>query len=147
VNLGPTVIDGVREVAMLDRSVLLDQVRRHWEYVSKDVDRAHEIYHDDAVLEFPQSGERFEGVANFREWRRRYPADLRFRIRRITARDDVAVVECSISYDGRPWQFGVQLLEFRGDKVARERIYVMDGWQAPKWRAPWRADTPADPPE
>ena len=51
---------------MPDQSVLLDQVRRHWEYVTKDVDRAHKIYHDDAVLEFPQSGERFEGVANFR---------------------------------------------------------------------------------
>ena len=68
---------------MLDQSVLLDQVRRYWEYAGKDADRAHEIYHDDAVLEFPQSGERFEGVANFREWRRKYPADLRFRIRRM----------------------------------------------------------------
>ncbi|WP_143111449.1 hypothetical protein [Arthrobacter sp. ov118] len=38
----------------------------------KDEDIAHEIYHDDAVLEFPQSGERFEGVENFREWRRQY---------------------------------------------------------------------------
>jgi hypothetical protein len=74
------------------------------------------------VLEFPQSGERFEGVANFREWRRRYPADLRFRIRRIIAREDLVVAEVSVSYDGGPWQYGVQLLEFRGDRVARERI-------------------------
>ncbi len=44
---------------MLDQSVLLDQVRRHWKYLGKDSDRAHEMYHDDAVLEFPQSGERF----------------------------------------------------------------------------------------
>jgi len=51
---------------MLGQSVLLDQVRRYWEYVGKDADREHELYHDDAVLEFPQSGERFEGVANFR---------------------------------------------------------------------------------
>ena len=28
-----------------------------------DLDARHEIYHTDAVLEFPQSGERFEGVA------------------------------------------------------------------------------------
>jgi hypothetical protein len=56
------------------------------------------------------------------------------------------VVEVSVSYDGGPWMYGVQLLEFRDDKVARERIYVMDGWEAPEWRAPWRADTPADPP-
>jgi ketosteroid isomerase-like protein len=132
---------------MPDQSVQLDQVRRHWEYLGTDEKRAHEMYHDDAVLEFPQSGERFEGVANFREWRRLYPADLRFRIRQITAREDLVVVECSISYDGGPWQYGVQLLEFRDDKVALERIYVMDGWEAPEWRAPWRADTSAAPPD
>jgi hypothetical protein len=40
-----------------------------------------------------------------------------------------------------------QLLEFRGAKVARERIYVMEVWEAPEWRARWRSDTPADPPE
>ena len=48
-----------------------------------DVANAHEIYHDDAVLEFPQSGERFEGVDTFTAWRGQYPADVTFRIRRI----------------------------------------------------------------
>ena len=132
---------------MLDASVRLEVVRRYWEYAGADVDRAHEIYHDDAVLEFPQSGERFDGVANFTEWRRQYPADVRYRVRRITAREDVVVVEVSVSYDGGSEMYGVQLLEFRDDKVARERIYVVDAWEAPEWRAPWRADTPADPPE
>lgn len=108
---------------MPDQSVLLEKVRRYFEYAGKDVDRAHEIYHDDAVLEFPQSGERFEGVANFREWRRQYPAEVRFRVRRVTAREDLVVVEVSASYDGGPWGCGVQLLAFRDEKVARERIY------------------------
>jgi hypothetical protein len=132
---------------MPDPSVLLDQVRRYFEYAGADVDRAYELYHDDAVLEFPQSGERFEGVATFTEWRRRYPTKVAYRLRRITAREDLVAVELSVSYDGRPWQFGVQLLEFRGDKVARERIYIMEGWEAPEWRAPWRSPTPADPPD
>jgi SnoaL-like domain len=130
---------------MSDTSIQLERVRDHWEHIGTDVDRAHEMYHDDAVLEFPQSGERFEGVATFREWRRKYPADLQFRIRRISSREDLVVVECSISYDGGPWRLGVQILEFRGDKVARERIYVTEGWEAPPWRAPWRSATPADP--
>ena len=102
-------------------------VQRHWEHLGADHDLAHEIYHDDAVLEFPQSGERSEGVANFKEWRGRYPADVSYRIRRMTASGNLVVVECSISYDGGPWQFGVQLLDFRGDKVERERIYVTAG--------------------
>jgi SnoaL-like domain len=130
---------------MADQSARLEVVRRYWEYAGADVDRADEIYHDDAVLEFPQSGERFEGVTGFTEWRRRYPAEVSYRVRRVAVRDDLAVVEVSVTYDGRATMLGVQLLEFRGDKVARERIYVMDGWEAPAWRAPWRTDTPADP--
>lgn len=130
---------------MGDQAAQLAQVHRHWEHIGTDVDISHEMYHDDAVLEFPQSGERFEGVANFKEWRSQYPADVRYRIRRMTAREDLVVVECSLSYNGGPWQFGVQLLDFRGAKVARERIYVMEGWEAPEWRARWRSETPADP--
>ena len=41
---------------------------RHWQFEGIDYDKSHEIYHEDAVLEFPQSGERFEGVANFTKW-------------------------------------------------------------------------------
>ena len=132
---------------MPEPTMVLDKVRRYWEYAGADVDRAHELYHDDAVLEFPQSGERFEGVASFTEWRRQYPAEVRYRVRRITAREDLAVVEVSASDNGGLWQFGVQLLEFRDDKVVRERIYVTEGWEAPQWRARWRSDTPADSPE
>ncbi len=70
----------------IDEASVRAQLERHWEYAGTDQDIAHEIYHDDAVLEFPQSGERFEGVQNFREWRRQYPAVLEFRIRRIRGR-------------------------------------------------------------
>jgi len=130
---------------MMDDGALLRALKRHWEYAGRDEDLSHEIYHEDAVLEFPQSGERFEGVANFREWRRQYPAWLQFHTRRITHRDDLVVVENLISYDGAPWMFSVNLLEFRDDKVAHERIYIMDGWDAADWRAPWRSKNLADP--
>ena len=51
----------------------------------------HDLYHDDAVLEFPQSGERFEGLDNFREWRDQYPAEVTMRVRRISGSGDVWV--------------------------------------------------------
>jgi hypothetical protein len=38
---------------------------------------------------------------------------------------------------------GIAVLEFRGDRVATERIYVTETWEAPDWRAPWRAATAA----
>jgi SnoaL-like domain len=131
---------------MLDDAELVRQLERHWEYSGRDEDISHEIYHEDAVLEFPQSGERFDGVANFREWRRQYPAWLQFHIRRITHRGDLVVCENLISYDGAPWMFTVNLLEFRDDKVAHERIYIMEPWDPAQWRAPWRSDTTADGP-
>ena len=130
---------------MLAEAELLEALRRHWEYAGKDEDLAHEIYRDDAVLEFPQSGERFEGVENFREWRRQYPADLKFHLRRITHRDDLVVTEYLISYNGAPWQFTVSIMEFREEQIAHERVYIMDGWEAASWRAEWRAERSADP--
>jgi hypothetical protein len=66
--------------------------------------------------------------------------------RRITHRDDLVVGENLISYNGAPWKYSVSLLEFRGDKVTYEFIYIMDGGEAAEWRAPWRANTLADPP-
>ena len=49
------------------------------------------------------------------------------------------VAEISISYGGGPANFGVSILEFRDDKIARESIYVAEGWEAPEWRAQWRS--------
>lgn len=130
---------------MTDDSVILQQVNKHWEALRDgDAERAQEVYHPDAVLEFPQSGERFEGLANFKEWRSRYPAKVGYKLRRVTVRDDVAIVECSVSYNDGPWQFGIQVLKFRGDLVANERIYVMEAWEAPAWRAEWRSATASE---
>ena len=106
-------------------------------------DVAHEIYTPDAVLEFPQSGERFDGVENFEPWRAQYPAtQIDLDVRRVRGSGNDRVVEMRIRYDGGPVNFGVQILEFRGDKVVRETIYVMDGWAAPEWRSRWWAGPP-----
>ena len=70
---------------------------------AREEDVAHEIYVDDAVLEFPQSGERFDGVENFKEWRRQYPATkVEFDVRRVRGGGDVWVVELRVRYDGGP---------------------------------------------
>ena len=114
-------------------------LEQHFEHAGSDLDRAHAMYHDDAVLEFPQSGERFEGVENFREWRSKYPADTAYEFREVRGRDDLWVAELSVTYDGGPRNFGVSILELRGDKIARESIYVTEGWEPPEWRAQWRA--------
>lgn len=116
-----------------------DLIRRYWESSASGEDLSDEVYHDDAVLEFPQSGERFEGLANFREWRNEYPASVTLEVREMRGEGDLWVVEGAVSYDGGPGQPALNVLEFRGEKVARETIYVTETWEAPEWRARWRA--------
>jgi hypothetical protein len=121
----------------VDRDAALAVMKQYLE--ASDPYVAHEIYHEDAVLEFPQSGERFEGVENFRAWRAEYPAQVDFEIRDIRGRDDFWVGELRVRYDDGPWNYGVSIMEFRGDKIARETIYGAEPWEAPEWRKPWRA--------
>jgi hypothetical protein len=120
-------MDGAQVRAMLEQH-----------FTSDDPHISHEMYRDDAVLEFPQSGERFVGVENLREWRSAYPADTKVEFREIRGGDDVWVAEVSISYDRGAPNYGISILEFRDEKIARESIYVTEGWDPPGWRAQWR---------
>jgi hypothetical protein len=115
------------------------QIQRFWDHVGKDPEISHEIYRDDAVLEFPQSGERFEGLANFKEWRTKYPAKVTLEMRNLRGSGDLWVVEGLISYDGGDKKPTVAILVFQDDKVVRETIYLGEPWEPPEWRAPWRA--------
>ncbi len=128
----------------MDENAARAALRRYIEYSGVDQDISHEIYHDDddAVLEFPQSGERFEGLENFREWRRIHPAKTEFEIRRLRGSGDPWVMELIVTYDGGTSLFGVSVFEFRGDEVSRETIYGGEPWDAPEWRARWRAVPP-----
>ena len=123
----------------IDRDQRIAEVRRHMEVVGVDVDAEHEIYHPDAVLEFPQSRERFDGVENFRAWRGQYPGKVRLRATKIVGDGDVWVGFGEISYDDGLSQPAVAVLEYRGDLVAHETIYVTEHFAAPAWRARWRA--------
>jgi hypothetical protein len=80
------------------------------------------------VLEFPQSGERFEGVENFREWRRQHPAHLSMHTRRITHRDDFVVGENLISYDGGPWMYLPSACSSSG--ATKSRTSASTSWTA-----------------
>jgi hypothetical protein len=76
---------------------------------------------------------------NFREWRSGFPGSVTFDIRRIRGADDVWVAEITVGYDGGEPQYGVDVLEIRNGKIVRETIYVSEPFDAPDWRAEWRA--------
>ena len=110
----------------------LDQ---HWAASdANDFETEHRIYHEDAVLDYPQSGERTRGRSNIQKQRSTQPSKKRFAVRRILGGGDLWVTEFTLTYDGKP-SYTVSIMEFRGDKVARETQYFADPFVAPTWRA------------
>ncbi|MGK5441102.1 nuclear transport factor 2 family protein [Micromonospora sp. URMC 105] len=101
-----------------------------------DIARASEIYADDAVVEWPQGGERLRGRANITAFRSRYPARQEFQLHRTIGCGNLWVNEYTIRYDDRP-MMAVGIMEFRDGKVVRERIYFGEPWEPPAWRAQW----------
>jgi hypothetical protein len=118
----------------------LDQ---HWAASdANDFETEHLIYHEDAVLEYPQSGERTRGRRNIQGQRASQPNQKRFSIRRIIGAGDLWVTEFILTYDGKP-SFTVSIMEFRDNKISRETQYFADPFVAPASRAQWveRMDT------
>jgi len=112
----------------------LDQ---HWAASdASDFETEHRIYHEEAVLEYPQSGERFSGRCNIQNQRASQPSQKRFTVQRILGDGDLWVTEFVLTYDGKP-SYTVSIMEFTGEKVARETQYFADPFVAPAFRAQW----------
>jgi len=110
----------------------LDQ---HWAASdANDFETEHRIYHEDAVLDYPQSGERTRGRGNIQKQRASQPNKKRFTVRRMIGGGDLWVTEFILAYDGKP-SYTVSIMEFSGDKVMRETQYFADPFPAPAWRA------------
>ena len=109
----------------------------HWAASdANDFETEHLIYHEDAVLDYPQSGERTSGRHNIQCQRASQPSKKRFTVQRIIGGGDLWVTEFVLTYDGKP-SYTVSIMEFTGDKVTRETQYFADPFVAPAWRAQW----------
>ncbi len=103
---------------------------------ANDFEQEHQIYREDAVLEYPQSGERIHGRRNIQLSRTVQPNRKRFAVRRIIGAGDLWVTEYVITYDGQP-SYTVSIMEFLGEKVARETQYFGDPFEPGPSRAQW----------
>jgi hypothetical protein len=110
---------------------------RHWAASdASDFETEHEIYREDAVLDYPQSRERIRGRRNIQSSRAAQPNRKRFTVRRIVGAADLWVTEYVLSYDGAP-SYTVSIMEFRDGKVARETQYFGDPFEPGRSRAQW----------
>jgi hypothetical protein len=111
------------------------RLQEHWEASERgDLDAEHAIYAADAILDYPQSGERFRGRSRIQAQRGGHPAERHFTIRRILGCGEVWVSECVITYDGVP-TYSVSIMEITDGLVTHETQYFADPFPASPGRA------------
>ncbi|MBV8853009.1 MAG: nuclear transport factor 2 family protein [Sinobacteraceae bacterium] len=122
---------------MATNSNIRAALERHWAASdAQDFDAEHQIYRPDAVLEYPQSGERIRGRDAIQASRIAQPNSKRFSVRRIVGAADLWVTEFILSYDGRP-AYAVSIMEFEDEHVIRETQYFAEPFQPGVSRSQW----------
>jgi SnoaL-like domain len=116
---------------------------QHWEASERgDADAEHAIYAADAILDYPQSGERFRGRSIIQEQRAGHPAERHFTVRRILGGGDLWVSECVITYDGVP-TYSLSVMVITDGLVTHETQYFADPFPASAARAALAEQIPA----
>lgn len=116
---------------------VLAALRRHWAASdANDFATEHQIYRADAILDYPQSGERIRGRANIEASRAAQPNTKRFTVRRTLGGGDLWVSELIMTYDGHP-NYVVSIMEFEGVEVVHETQYFTEAFEPGPSRAQW----------
>jgi hypothetical protein len=101
-------------------------LEEHWQASERgDTHVEHAIYATDAILDYPQSGERFRGRDTISALRGGHLAAPHFTVLRIVGGGDLWLSECIIAYDGVP-SYSVSIMEFQNGQVVHETV-VPDG--------------------
>jgi hypothetical protein len=112
-------------------------LRRHWAASdTNDFATEHHIYRVDAVLDYPQSGERIRSRANIEASRVAQPNAKRFTVRRMVGAGDLWISELVMTYDTQPF-YVVSIMEFEGEEVVHETQYFSDPFEPGPSRAQW----------
>jgi len=119
----------------MDDSKIREALDRHWAASdANEFEAEHDIYREDAVLEYPQSGERIRGRRNIQASRVAQPNSKRFTVRRVLGAGNLWVTEFILAYDGRP-SYAVSIMELLDGKVTRETQYFGDPFEPGPSRA------------
>jgi ketosteroid isomerase-like protein len=122
----------------MDNDPIREALNAHWRASALgDANAEHDIYADDAICDYPQSGERIIGRANLQALRSHHPGKPSgFDVLRILGDGDLWITEYVITYQGRP-AYTVSIMQFANGKVNHETQYFADPFDAPAWRDQW----------
>jgi hypothetical protein len=142
------VTDPVHERAL---GGFVDVISRH------DWDHLGDFVNEDATIEYPQSGERFHGVANIRAQFENYPGlgpgpsrldeiiggttyalTPTYTVIGIDGSGDRGTAVIRARYPDDSWWWAINLYQLRGGRISRSRTFFAPDFEAPDWRAPYR---------
>ena len=128
----------IPKVENMEEEPIREALNKHWQAsAAGDANAEHDIYDDDAISDYPQSGERILGRRNLQALRSHHPGKPSgFDVKRILGRDDLWITEYTIVYKGQS-AYTVSIMEFRNGKVVHETQYFADPFEAPAWRSQW----------
>ena len=93
-----------------------------------------ELLTADAVMRWPQSGERITGALACIRVYESYPGGPPVaHVQRVVGRDDVWVAELTADYGAERW-YVISICEFEGARIARITDYFAGPLPAPDWR-------------
>jgi ketosteroid isomerase-like protein len=102
-----------------------------------DIDLATEAMADDAVVDWPQSGERIVGRQACSLVYKNYPGGSpSYELRRISGSGDLFVVEAVGQYEADT-SYLTSIIEFRDGRIVKQTDYFGSPFDAPAWRAQW----------
>ena len=114
-------------------------VERFWRTMNENDSRAAgQLFHDDYVLDWPQSGERIRGRANFAAINEHYPASGRwvFNVHRVIADGKGAATDVAVT-DGAISARALSFFEIRDGLIWRMTEYWPDPFEPAAWRMQW----------
>ncbi len=114
-------------------------VTAFWEAMQiNDFSAAARLLAPDFTLEWPQSGERIRGPANFAAINTHYPSAGRwqFTVQRMIAQGSDVVTDVTVT-DGVIVARAITFSTVRAGLITRQVEYWPDPFEAPAWRAAW----------
>jgi ketosteroid isomerase-like protein len=103
----------------------------------RDLELFDQQFHEDSVMEYPQSGERVVGGDNRRAVYAAFPGLPTVKPRRTVGSGDLAILEAALDYgDGTDWH-AVLVFELRDGKIAKETAYWSQPFEPADWRSEW----------
>jgi len=122
----------------MEEEKILEILDAHWQASAVgDVNAEHNIYDDNVICDYPQSGERIVGRNNLQALRSHHPGKPSgFNVKRILGKGDLWITEYTITYQEQS-AYTVSIMEFRDGKIVHETQYFADAFEAPAWRSQW----------